>query len=281
MVAGKRAAQDRGVAAALIVAAASALLALAAAPLRAQDPEARAPFITTPEEVVARMLALAAAGPSDYVVDLGSGDGRIVIAAARLHGARGLGVDLNSTLVRTSRQNAERAGVAHLTQFEVRDVFETDVSRATVVTLYLLPSLVDRLQPKLLEEMRPGARIVSHAFPMKGWRPDRAERLRISGPHPGQGDESAIFLWIVPAQVRGEWSSAEWSLRVQQNFQDIEIDAAAAGRPVPIARAHLEGDAISFSGEGFVYRGRVEREAIVGELTRDGRASPLSFLRKK
>lgn len=264
-----------------MVAAASAFLALAAAPSRAQDPEARAPFITTPEEVVARMLALAAVGPSDYVVDLGSGDGRIVIAAARLHGARGLGVDLNSTLVRTSRENAQRAGVTHLTQFEVRDVFETDLSRATVITLYLLPSLIDRLQPKLLEEMRPGARIVSHAFPMKGWRPDRAERLRISGPHPGQGDESAIFLWIVPAQVRGEWSGAEWSLRLQQNFQDIEIDASAAGRTVAIARAHLEGDAISFSGEGFAYRGRVEREAIVGELTREGRASPLSFLRKK
>lgn len=281
MVARKRTAQDRGIAAALMLAAASALAALVPGTLQAQDPDSRAPFITTPEEVVARMLALARTGPSDYVVDLGSGDGRIVIAAARLHGARGFGVDLNSSLVRSSRENAERAGVTNLVQFEVRDVFETDLSHATVVTFYLLPSLVDRLQPKLLAELRPGARIVSHAFPMKGWRPDHAERMRISGPHPGQGDESAIFLWIVPAQVRGEWSGAEWSLRVQQNFQDIEIDAAAAGRPVPIAQARLEGDAISFAGDGFAYRGRVQRDAIVGELTRNGRAAALSFLRNK
>jgi protein-L-isoaspartate O-methyltransferase len=264
-----------------MLAAASALVALASGSAHAQDAGARAPFITTPDEVVARMLTLAGTSPADYVVDLGSGDGRIVIAAARLHGARGLGVDLNDALVRASRQNAERAGVADLVQFEVRDVFEIDLSRATVVTFYLLPSLVDRLQPKLLEELRPGARIVSHAFPMKGWRPDRAERMRISGPHPGQGDESAIFLWIVPAQVRGEWSGADWSLRVQQNFQDVEIEAVAAGRQVPIVRARLEGDLISFSGDGFAYRGRVQGEAIAGELTRDGRASPFAFLRKK
>jgi precorrin-6B methylase 2 len=249
--------------------------------LQAQDPDVRAPFITTPDEVVVRMLALAGTGSSDYVVDLGSGDGRIVIAAARLHGARGLGVDLNSTLVRTSRENADRAGVASLVQFEVLDVLETDLSRASVVTFYLLPSLIDRLQSKLLEELRPGARIVSHAFPMKGWRPDRSERMRLSRSHPGQGDESAIFLWIVPARARGEWSGADWSLRVQQNFQDIEIDAVAGGRPMPVTRALLEGDAISFSGDGFAYRGRVEREAIVGEMTRDGRTAPVSFLRKK
>lgn len=264
-----------------MVAAASVLLALAPGPSRAQEPEAHAPFVTTPEDVVARMLGLAGTGSTDYVIDLGSGDGRIVIAAAKLFGARGLGVDLDGALVRTSRENAERAGVTSLVQFEERDVFATDLSRATVVTLYLLPSLIDRLQPKLLEELRPGARIVSHAFPMKGWKPDRVERVRIVGLHPRQGDESMLFLWIVPAQVRGAWAGADWSLRVQQNFQEIEIDATAAGTPVKVNRARIEGDAISFSGEGFAYRGRVRQDAIVGELARDGRASPLSFLRKK
>jgi precorrin-6B methylase 2 len=281
LVEGKRATQDYGVAAALMLAVAGALFALVPRPLQAQEQEARAPFITTPGEVVARMLALARTGPSDYVIDLGSGDGRIVIAAARLHGARGLGVDLNSTLVRTSRENAERAGVASLVQFEVRDVLEADLSRATVVTFYLLPSLIDRLQPKLLEELRPGSRIVSHAFPMKGWRPDHAERMRLSNPHPGQGDESAIFLYVVPASVRGVWTGADWTLRVQQNFQELEIDAVALGRPMPVTRAQIEADAVSFSGDGFAYRGRVERDAIIGEMTRDGRTAPVSFLRKK
>jgi len=280
LVARKRAAQDRRVAAALILAA-SALLALAADPLRAQDPEVRAPFVTTPEDVVARMLALAGTGPADYVVDLGSGDGRIVIAAARLHGARALGVDLDGALVRLSRENAERAGVASLVQFEERDVFATDLSRATVVTLYLLPSLIDRLQPKLLEELPAGARIVSHAFPMKGWKPDRIERVRIASVDPRQGGESVIFLWIVPAQVRGAWGGADWTLRVQQNFQEIEIDAEAGGRPVAVTQARIDGDSISFSGEGFAYRGRVRADAIVGELTRNGRASPVSLFRKK
>jgi len=280
LVAGKRTTHDRGAAAALILAAAGALAA-AAGPSLAQDAEPPVPFITTPQEVVARMLALARTGSADYVIDLGSGDGRIVIAAARLYGARGFGVDLNHSLVRASRENAERAGVAGLVRFDVQDVLETDLSRATVVTLYLLPSLIDRLQPKLLAELRPGARIVSHAFPMKGWRPDLAERMRLSAPHPGQGDESAIFLWIVPAQARGQWSGADWSLRVQQNFQDIEIDAVAGGRRVPIDEARLEGDSISFSGAGFVYRGKVREDAIVGELTQDGRASPVTFLRKR
>ena len=161
----------------------------------AQDPEVRAPFVTTPEDVVERMLALAGTGPADHVVDLGSGDGRIVIAAAKLHGARGLGVDIDSKLVEISRDNARRAGVANLVQFEERDVLLTDLSRATVVTIYLLPSLIDRLQPKLLDELRPGARIVSHAFAMKGWRPDRVEKVRLRSQYLRQGDESMIFLW--------------------------------------------------------------------------------------
>jgi hypothetical protein len=281
LVAGKRAAHDRGVAAALIAAAASAFLALAPAASQAQDPEVRAPFVTTPEDVVARMLSLAGTGSSDFVIDLGSGDGRIIIAAAKLHGARGLGVDLDGALVRTSRENAERAGVSALARFEERDVLATDLSPATVVTLYLLPSLIDRLQPKLLDELRPGARIVSHAFAMKGWKPDRAERVRIAGPHPRQGDEATIFLWIVPAQVRGAWSGADWSLRMQQNFQEIEIDAIVAGRPVRVSEARIHGDAISFSGDGFSYRGKVGPDAIAGEMTRAGRAAPMTFLRER
>jgi len=263
-----------------VTAAAGALIALAPGLSQAQE-EVRAPFVTTPEDVVARMLALAGTSSSDYVIDLGSGDGRIVIAAAKLHGARAFGVDLDDSLVRKSRENAEQAGVASLVQFEQRDVLATDLSRATVVTLYLLPWLLDRLQPKLLDELRPGTRIVSHAFAMKGWKPDRVERVRIGPPHPRQGDEATLYLWIVPAQVRGAWAGGDWSLRVQQNFQEIEIDAVAAGRPVPVSHARLEGASLSFSGDGFSFRGKLVNDAIVGDLTRGGASMPVTLLRKK
>ena len=276
MVAGEGAPHDRCIAALkpLLALGAAALFALVA---RAQDPEVRAPFVTTPEDVVERMLAMARTGPADFVIDLGSGDGRIVIAAARLHGAKGLGVEIDGKLVEASRANAKSAGVSGLAQFEERDVLLTDLSRATVVTIYLLPSLIDRLQPKFLDELRPGARIVSHAFAMKGWKPDRTESVRLKSPHLRQGDESTIFLWIVPAQARGYWRGGEWSLRVHQNFQEIEVEATAAGRSIPVTAAKLEGNAISFSGPDYSFRGQVGAKSINGEMTRAGKATPLSF----
>ncbi len=270
MVAGKRAACHCRLAAALTLAA----LALCA---RAQEPSIRAPFVTTPEEVVERMLALAGTGPRDYVVDLGSGDGRIVIAAAKLFGARGLGVDIDPRLVELSRANARRAGVAERAAFEERDVFRTDLSRATVVTIYLLPSLIDRLQPKLLDELRPGARIVMHAFAMKGWKPDRVEQVRIKSPYLPQGDESTIYLWVVPAQARGVWRAGDWQVRIRQNFQEIEVEADVAGRAVAVSEARLEGNAIAFSGAGISFRGQVAPATIAGEFTQAGRTSPMSF----
>ncbi len=250
----------------------AATLMLAA---RAQD-EQSAPFITTPEEVVERMLGIAGTGPEDFVIDLGSGDGRIVIAAAKRFGARGLGVDLDARLVRLSRENAERAGVARRVRFEVRDVLRTDVSGASVVTIYLLPGLLEKLKDKLLAEMRPGTRIVSHAFSFVSWKPDHVEKVRLSRPHPGQGDESSIFLWIVPAEARGAWrafapeAGGEWRVRVHQNFQDIEIEASAGGRPLVVREAGLTGERIEWlgtlGGASFRYRGRVVGERIIGEL---------------
>ena len=276
MVAGESAPHYRRTAALklLLALGAAALFAVVA---RAQDPEVRAPFVTTPEDVVERMLALAGTGPADHVIDLGSGDGRIVIAAARLHGARAVGVEIDGKLVEDSRENARRAGVASRVEFEERDVLLTDLSRATVVTIYLLPSLIDRLQPKFLDELRPGTRIVSHAFAMKGWKPDRTESVRLKSAHLRQGDESTIYLWIVPAQARGYWRAGEWSLRVHQNFQEIEVEASAAGRSIPVSAAKLEGNAISFSGPDYSFRGEVGAKSIIGEMTRAGRATPLSF----
>ena len=273
LVAGKRAARHRRLAVAL-------MLAALAAAAGAQDEDVRPPFVTTPGEVVERMLALAGAGPQDYVIDLGSGDGRIVIEAAKRFGARGLGVDIDARLVALSRENAQRAGVAARAAFEERDVLATDLSPATVVTIYLLPWLVDRLQPKLLGELRPGARIVAHAFPMKGWKPDRTEKLRLARRHDGQGDESVLYLWIVPAQARGEWQGGDWRLRIHQNFQEIEVEAEAAGRRLEVTQAKLAGDAIAFSGAGFSFRGRVEAGRIAGSLALGERIAPLALTRR-
>ena len=262
--------------------------ALVALPALAQGPdgEESPPFVTTPAAVVERMLALAQTGPGDLVVDLGSGDGRIVIAAASRFGARGRGIELDERLVRLARENARRAGVAASVTFEHGDVLQADLSRATVVTTYLLKSLMNRLQSKLLAELKPGARIVSHAFPMAGWRPDRTETVRLAEHHPMQGDASEIFLWIVPAQVRGEWRSegpgagSAWRFRIAQNFQDIEVEATAGAQPVEVREATLSGTAVAWSVAGRRFRGRVEGGRIVGELEAAQGPTPLILSRR-
>jgi len=226
------------------------------------------------------MLTLARVGREDYIIDLGSGDGRIVVAAAQQFGARGLGLDVDARLVALSRKYSEQAGVAELTDFEVRDVLAADLSRATVVTMYLLPWLVERLQPKLLEELAPGTRIIAHAFPMQGWKPDRTETVRILRRHPGQGDESRLFLWVVPAKARGVWQAGPWELRVQQNFQEIEVDALSEGRSLALTAAKLEGASIAFSGAEVEFSGRIDGAAITGKLTHAGSEQTITFQRR-
>jgi len=274
LVARARAQADRGIAAAL------AALTIAACGARAQEGEVRAPFITTPPEVVARMLQLAGTGPQDTVLDLGSGDGRIVIAAARDRGARGLGIELDPKLVALARENASRAGVADRARFMEGDALKTDLTQASVVTIYLLPFLLDQLQPRLLSQLRPGARVVTHAFAFKGWKPDRSETVRISARHEGQGGESRIFLWVVPAQVRGVWEApAGWRLRIHQNFQEIEVEAAQEGKPIVVSAARLEGTALSIVGPDFSFRGRAEGSRLTGETQHRGERTALAFER--
>lgn len=236
-------------------------LGLAAGAAGADETEWRAPFITTPPEVVERMLALAQTGPGDLVVDLGSGDGRIVIAAARRFGARGLGIELDAGLVEKSRRAARAAGVADRVSFVQGDVLVADISRASVVTAYLLPALMAKLQPRFIDELAPGTRIVSHAFAMAGWAPDAVETVTLKARHPGQGDESRLHLWIVPADARGVWRGPGVEVRIEQNYQRIEVQGAG--------RARLSGRDIAWDG----FRGRVEGNRIVGEMA--GRAIEL------
>jgi SAM-dependent methyltransferase len=149
-----------------------------------------APFVPTPQDVVDRMLKLANVTKDDVVYDLGSGDGRIVITAARTYGARGVGIDIDRERIRESRANARRAGVEHLVQFTQGDILQADVSPATVVTLYLVSSANLKLRPLLTKQLRPGSRIVSHAFGMGDWAPVQTDRFKDS-----QGDDRVIYLW--------------------------------------------------------------------------------------
>ena len=148
----------------------------------------KAPYVTTPDKVVRAMLRLAGVENSDTVYDLGCGDGRIVILAAKQYGARGVGIDLDPRRIEEARAKAAKSGVGHLIKFEVNDIFDADIHGATVVTLYLLPDINLRLRPKLLKDLKPGARVVSHAFRMGAWKPDKQQIV----------DGSDIYLWTIP-----------------------------------------------------------------------------------
>jgi hypothetical protein len=224
----------------------------------AQESAWRVPFITTPDEVVERMLELAGTRADDLVADLGSGDGRIVITAARKYGARGLGIELDDKLAELSRQNAARAGVSERVRIVQADVLLANFSQASVVTVYLLPELIGQLQPRFIDELQPGTRIVSHSFRMAGWRPDRMETIRGVKPHFGQGDESTLYLWVVPANARGTWSGDGRRVRIDQDYQQIEVEGAT--------NARLAGSEISWNWPQGLFRGRVQGARIIGEL---------------
>jgi SAM-dependent methyltransferase len=204
--------------------------ALLMAPAAASE---EVPFVTTPDAVTQAMLELAGVGPADHVIDLGSGDGRIVITAAKRFGASGLGVEIVPALVDTSRENARRAGVAERTEFRVQDLFATDLSRATVVTMYLLPEVNLQLRPRLLA-LAPGTRIVSHDWDLGDWAPERT--LSIDRPDKPLGREkvSRVHLWTVPARVQGLWcGDAGASLQVEQRFDRFSAALQRPGQPAP------------------------------------------------
>jgi precorrin-6B methylase 2 len=246
-------------------------LASGAAPSAANEVESPPPFITTPPEVVQRMLEMAGTGPQDLVIDLGSGDGRIVIAAAQKFGARGLGIELDGALVRKSRDNARLANVADKVSFLEGDVLAADISHATVVTVYLLPGLMGKLQSRFIAELAPGTRIVSHEFTMAGWLPDRGETVRLKTPHRGQGEVSRLHLWVVPADVRGLWRGPGMEVRIEQNFQAIDVDGAS--------RATIAGRDITWELGGARFSGRVEGNRMTGEMFVMGVSRPFELRR--
>jgi hypothetical protein len=186
----------------------AAWMAISVALFLGWAPWARAddvPYVQSATRVVETMLSMAKVGPQDFLVDLGSGDGRIVIAAAKRHGARGLGVELDRRLVEQSRATASREGVADRVTFLHEDIFVADFANATVVTMYLLPTVNYQLRPRLLYELRPGTRVVSHDFDMADWEPDAQTTIPVPDKPVGARKESTIYLWIVPTRLAGHW----------------------------------------------------------------------------
>jgi protein-L-isoaspartate O-methyltransferase len=228
--------------------------ALATSAVHAQD-FGDTPYVQTPQNVVDRMLQVAKVGAGDYVIDLGSGDGRMVITAAQKYGARGFGVDLDRRLVQLANKRAASAGVADRAVFYERDLYETDFSAATVVTIYLLPEVNLMVRPKLLATLRPGTRIVSHDYGMGEWPPDEQMVLDAPDKPVGRDKKSKVFYWVVPGNAAGKWrwelpvagKPAEFTLSLAQNFQSITGTVSVGGNTWPIENARLRGDDISFS----------------------------------
>lgn len=230
-------------------------------------------WVPTPYELVEKMLDMAELTADDYLVDLGSGDGRIVIAAAK-RGANALGIEYNPEMVKLSEANAQKEGVSDKARFMEADIFQADFNRANVLTLYLLPHLNLQLRPKILN-MRPGTRVVSHAFNMDDWSPDQTATL----------EERTAYLWIVPAQVEGTWfwdtDSGEAELEIKQNFQKIEGILRIDGEELPLRETSLEGDQIGFTvGDSQdtieVFAGHVTDNAIEG-LLKPGSAQAMKW----
>ncbi len=203
----------------------------------AQSVDMDVPFVTTPPAVTEAMLNIAKVGPDDFVLDLGSGDGRIVILAAKKFGARGLGVEIDPSLVARSRDYAKRAGVQDRAEFREQDLFKTDFSQASVITMYLLPDVNLALRPKLLT-LKPGTRIVSHDWHMGDWQPDAEVRVAAPDKPLGLDKSSRVMMWTVPARIEGRWCSngkEKAELVLRQKYQQIEGELVRASKSTTVS----------------------------------------------
>ena len=260
----------------------SALLALMM-PLQlgAQEGAGDVVYVPTPQIVVDEMLRLAKVGPKDFVIDLGSGDGRMVITAAKKFGARGFGVDLDTVLLNLSIVNAQREGVADRAWFIEQNLFETDLSKATVITSYLLPEMNERLRPSILG-LKPGTRVVAHDYNMGEWHPDEELTLAVPEKKVGNPGVSYVYLWIVPAKIGGRWQSelktgsqaATWEFEFTQRFQKFDGVAKSGKLKIKLQTTTLKGDQLSFmfftrpgdNSTRHQFKGTVKGDGIEGTL---------------
>jgi methyltransferase family protein len=242
------------------------------------------PYVPSPQSVVTDMLKLADVSERDFVIDLGSGDGRIVLTAAKVFGARGFGVEIQDKLVRLSNEAAQREGIADRVKFVTQDLFKTDISQATVLTMYLLPNTVNMLKDKLLSELRPGTRILSHDYPLAGWVPEKyvqmdlEDKVAISGV-----TTTLIYLYVVPAKVAGGWSAkvspsvSKGPVRIDLKQQVTRVTGSARfdGKEVALEDVKLRGDQLSFrlAGVRGTFSGTVKDSSISGTFDGAGTKS--------
>ena len=258
-----------------------AMTATAALAADLQPSKDAGPYVPSPQSVVADMLRYAEVGPNDFLVDLGSGDGRIVLTAAKVFGARGFGVEIKEELVKRANEAAQQEGLAERVKFVKQDLFKTDISQATVVTMYLLPDTVNMLKDKFMAELRPGTRIVSHDYPLTGWVPEKyvqmdlEDKVQISGV-----TTTLIYLYIVPAKVAGKWearmppaiSKQPTTLSLKQQLTRVSGSVRLDGHNVPLEDVKLRGDKLTFklAGRKGEFSGTVKGGAIEGVV--DGKA---------
>ena len=214
-------------------------------------------WVPTPQALVDKMLDMAKVTPKDYVIDLGSGDGRTVITAAK-RGSKALGIEYNPDMVELSKRNAAKDGVSDKASFMKADLFESDFSQAQVITMFLLSSINIKLRPKILD-LKPGTRIVSNTFDMGEWKPDETANL------PGCNSWCTAHLWIVPAKTEGTWKLPQGELTIKQSFQMINGTLKSANATTPV-NGKLNGDQISFSAGSASYTGRVNGNAMEGTV---------------
>lgn len=220
-------------------------------------------WVPTPQALVDKMLDIAKVTPKDFVMDLGSGDGRTVITAAK-RGAKAMGIEYNPDMVELSKRNAAKEGVSDRASFTKADLFETDLSQATVITMFLLPDINIKLRPKILN-LKPGTRIVSNSFTMGDWHDDDTVTVKDSC-----ASYCTAHLWIVPAKVEGTWQLPDGELTLKQSYQMISGTLKRGGNSAQIANGKLNGDQISFNAGGSQYTGRVTGNSLEGTISSGG-----------
>ncbi len=232
-------------------------------------------WVPTPQALVDKMLDIAKVTARDIVYDLGSGDGRTVITAAK-RGARATGIEYNPDMVELSKRNAAKEGVGEKAVFMKADLFETDFSQATVITMFLLPDINLKLRPKILD-LKPGTRIVSNTFTMGEWKDDETATVEEKD---GCSHYCTAHLWIVPAKVAGTWRFAQGELTLKQEFQMVQGTLKSGANALPISKARLRADQFSFSAGGADYSGRVNGSSIEGSVTTGGNTAKWSATRR-
>ncbi|MGH8726071.1 MAG: SAM-dependent methyltransferase [Burkholderiales bacterium] len=245
------------------------------------------PYVPSPQSVVSDMLRYADVGSDDFLIDLGSGDGRIVLTAAKVFGARGFGVEIKDELVKKSNETAKSEGLADRVRFLKQDLFKTDLSQATVITMYLLPDTVNLLKDKFLAELRPGTRIVSHDYPLTGWEPEKyvqmdlEDKVQISGV-----TTTIIWMYVVPAKVAGRWSAKmppavsrqPATLSLTQQLTRVRGSVRLDGKEIPLEEVKLRGERLTFklSGQKGEFTGQVKGKQIEGIVDKGGTKWPWS-----